>query len=103
MNQTLNALKIVIKAHPSLHWILRLQKEPYIHITEVGYTAVWFTDSGIRTHSCVIELDSMSRLSIVRLFNQLPATKIMQNGKYDLAYLARYNAAPETIYGILQH
>ena len=70
-------------------------KEPYIHITEVGYTAVWFTDSGVRTHSCVIELDSMSRLSIVRLLNQLPAAKIMQNGKYDLAYLARYNAVPD--------
>lgn len=69
-------------------------KEPYIHITEVGYTAVWFTASGIRTHSCVVELDSMAKLSIIRNINSLPTAKVMQNGKYDCSYLARYNAVP---------
>lgn len=73
-------------------------KEPYIRITEVGYTAVWLGSDGdkssIRTHSCVIRLDSMAKLSIIRRLNALPAAKIMQNGKYDCAYLSRYNAVP---------
>lgn len=69
-------------------------KEPYIHITEVGYTAVWFVDGKLVTHSTVVQLDSMSKLAMVRQFNQLPAAKVMQNGKYDISYLARYNAIP---------
>ena len=69
-------------------------KEPYIHITEVGYTAVWFTGGKLRSHSCVVILDSMSKLAIIRQLNALPAAKVIQNGKYDLSYLARYNAIP---------
>ncbi len=70
-------------------------KEPYIHITEVGYTAVWLSAEGkVKTHSCVITLDSVSKLAMVRQLNQLPAAKVMQNGKYDSAYLSRYNAVP---------
>lgn len=70
-------------------------KEPEIHITEVGFTAVWLdTDKGIRTRSIVIVLDSMFKLAIVRTLLDLPAAKIMQNGKYDIAYLSRYNAIP---------
>lgn len=69
-------------------------REPQVHITEVGYTAVWFDNNTVRTHSCVVELDSLSKLSIIRSLNDLPAAKIMQNGKYDISYLARYNAVP---------
>lgn len=73
-------------------------KEPYIHIGEVGYTAIWFRPDGngspYTSHSCVIELDSMAKLAIVRQLNDLPAAKVMQNGKYDLSYLTRYNAVP---------
>lgn len=69
-------------------------KEPYIHIKEVGYTAIWISPSGIRSHSCMVTLDSLSKLAIIRTLNDLPAAKIMQNGKYDCAYLSRYNAIP---------
>lgn len=73
-------------------------REPYIHITEVGYTAIWFRPDGsgspFTSHSIVIELDGMDKLAIVRQLNSLPAAKIFQNGKYDLSYLARYNAVP---------
>lgn len=69
-------------------------KEPYIHIKEVGYTAIWISPSGIRSHSCMATLDSVSKLAIIRTLNDLPAAKIMQNGKYDCAYLSRYNAIP---------
>jgi DNA polymerase I-like protein with 3'-5' exonuclease and polymerase domains len=60
----------------------------------VGYTAVWFADSGITCRSYVIPCDSDFALSWIRKFNALPVGKIFQNGKYDLAYLARYNAVP---------
>lgn len=69
-------------------------KEPYVHITEVGYTAVWFSGNSIRTYSIVIELNSTSKLAMVRQLNDLAVAKIFQNGKYDLSYLARYNAVP---------
>lgn len=69
-------------------------KEPYIHIKEVGYTAIWISPSGIRSHSCVCILDTTSKLAIVRQMNELKAAKVMQNGKYDISYLARYNAVP---------
>jgi DNA polymerase I-like protein with 3'-5' exonuclease and polymerase domains len=62
----------------------------------VGYTAISIdSKSGsIVTHSYVIPCDSDFALSWIRKFNSLPAAKILQNGKYDLAYLARYNAVP---------
>ena len=63
-------------------------------ISCVGYTAIWFTDSGtIRTHSCVVPFDSEFFLAWIRKFNwELQAPKILQNGKYDISYLLRYNA-----------
>lgn len=70
-------------------------KEPYIHMREVGYTAVFFPKAPgevLRTHSCVCEIDSPFKLALIRNINDLPAAKILQNGKYDLSYLARYNA-----------
>lgn len=66
-------------------------KEPEIHIREIGFTAVWLSADSVRTHSCVLELDSVSKLAIARQFAALPAPKLLQNGKYDLSYLARYN------------
>jgi len=57
----------------------------------VGYTAV-FPD--LSTSSVVIPCDSDFNLTWIRKFNGLPAPKVFQNGKYDLAYLSRYNAVP---------
>lgn len=61
-------------------------------ITCIGYTAVFMDGNTIRTHSSVLWLDSMFAVAWMRKFNSLPAPKILQNGKYDCAYLARYNA-----------
>lgn len=55
----------------------------------VGYTAI-FDD--LSTESYVIPCDSMFNLTWIRKFNQLEAPKVFQNGKYDHAYLARYDA-----------
>lgn len=73
---------------------IETKKDPEIQITEVGYTAVWLSGNKIKTHSCVVTLDSMSKLAMIRQLNLLPAAKVMQNGKYDSAYLSRYNAVP---------
>lgn len=57
----------------------------------VGYTAV-FPD--LSTASVVIPCDSSFNLTWIRKFNELPAPKVFQNGKYDIAYLSRYDAVP---------
>lgn len=60
----------------------------------VGYTAIFICESTgkLSTNSSVLPVDSEFAITWVRKFNLLPAPKILQNGKYDLAYLARYNA-----------
>lgn len=70
-------------------------KDP-LSITCIGYTAAFIDSNGIiSTHSCVLPIDSMYAVIIMRKFNwELKAPKIFQNGKYDNAYLSRYNAVP---------
>lgn len=58
----------------------------------VGYCGVWITDNSITTHTVVIPLDELFFLTWMRKFNNLPAAKILQNGKYDHAYFFRYNS-----------
>lgn len=60
----------------------------------IGYTAIFIcpTTGTISTHSSVLPLDSMFAVAWMRRYNLLPAEKILQNGKYDCAYLARYSA-----------
>jgi DNA polymerase I-like protein with 3'-5' exonuclease and polymerase domains len=61
----------------------------------VGYTAILDTPQGFATRSIVIPLTDEWALQQVRRFNNLPAPKIFQNGKYDNSYLLRYNSAPK--------
>jgi DNA polymerase I-like protein with 3'-5' exonuclease and polymerase domains len=60
----------------------------------VGYTAIFLNgDGSFRSHSCVFPIDSEYFLGWMRRFNwDLKAPKIFQNGKYDNAYLSRFNA-----------
>lgn len=63
----------------------------------IGYTAIFLDRATGRftTHSCVLPIDSMYAVSLMRKFNwELKAPKIFQNGKYDISYLSRYNAVP---------
>lgn len=70
-------------------------KEPEIHIKEIGFSSIHISASGeVSIHSCVLILDSMSKLAMARQLCDLPAPKIMQNGKYDCSYLSRYNIIP---------
>lgn len=59
----------------------------------IGYTGVFLSKEGeITTKSYVLPIDSMWALAWMRKINDIPAQKIFQNGKYDNAYLLRYNA-----------
>lgn len=59
----------------------------------IGYTAIFIDGKSISTHSCVLPLDEMYAVAVMRKFNwELKAPKIFQNGKYDVSYLSRYNA-----------
>ena len=56
----------------------------------VGYTAI-FADGSCS--SVVIPCDSVYNLSYIRKFNwEIKCPKVLQNGKYDIAYLQMYNA-----------
>jgi DNA polymerase I-like protein with 3'-5' exonuclease and polymerase domains len=59
----------------------------------IGYTAVLVCgDGSINLRSFVLPLSDEFALAWMRKINSLPAPKIFQNGKYDNAYLLRYNA-----------
>lgn len=73
-----------------------------LQIKCIGYTGIFISSTGIvSTKSLVLPLmgcsltpdDVLFNLSIARKFNWgLKAPKILQKGKYDCAYLARWNA-----------
>src|SRR3972149_1440071 len=68
--------------------------EDDLAITCSGYCGVWFdaVTKRIRFHSIVIPLKDEYDLAWIRKFNQLPAPKIFQNGKYDNTYFLRWRA-----------
>lgn len=67
-------------------------KEP-LAIRCIGYTAVCRNlDGTVALYSYTLPLDSLWALAWMRRINALPVPKTLQNGKYDCAYLFRYNA-----------
>lgn len=71
----------------------------------IGYTAI-FLDSvtgKLSSHSCVLPIDSEFAIAWMRKINWLPVPKIFQNGKYDVAYLARYDAPVQCWYWDTAH
>lgn len=69
-------------------------KDP-MQITCIGYTALFLhADGSMSCKSAVLPINDMFDVAWMRKFNTLPAAKIFQNGKYDISYLSRYNAAP---------
>lgn len=59
----------------------------------LSYTGFFYNVKGtITSMSVVLPMDSEYNLSIMRKWNNLPAPKVLQNGKYDVSYLSRYNA-----------
>lgn len=64
----------------------------------VGYTGLFYSFGNWTSESVVIPCDSMHNLTAIRILNSIPVPKIFQNGKYDIAYLQSYNAAPVCYY-----
>lgn len=61
----------------------------------IGYSAVIACPhtGTFSIHSCVLPLDSLYAVSLMRKMNwELKAPKVLQNGKYDHLYLARWSA-----------
>lgn len=75
-----------------------IETTPDLRISCVGYTAVFVTGNPSRlvTSTYVIPLTDEFALTWIRKLNALPVPKVFQNGKYDCAYLSRYNAVPES-------
>ena len=69
----------------------------------IGYTFVHLSSGVPVTQSYVLPLDSEWALAAMRQINQVPVPKIFQNGKYDVSYLLRYNAAPTSWYWDTAH
>jgi len=55
----------------------------------IGYTGI--TASGV-CMSYVLPMDTMQAVAWMRTLNYIQPAKVLQNGKYDIAYLAMYNA-----------
>jgi DNA polymerase I-like protein with 3'-5' exonuclease and polymerase domains len=61
-------------------------------ISCIGFTGIFISlDGTTTTHSLVIPMDSTYNLEAARRFCALEVPKILQNGKYDASYLARFN------------
>lgn len=72
-----------------------IETDPSLRITCIGYTAVFLSGSSdITTRTITIPLTDEVALAWIRKLNDLPMPKVFQNGKYDIAYLSRYNAVP---------
>lgn len=63
---------------------------PYKKITMIGYTGYDIKSNTSR--SFVMPLDSMEAVYAMRRMNDLDVPKVMQNGKYDSAWLFAYSA-----------
>ena len=60
-------------------------------ITCISYCAMFVSNTGqLSTHTIVIPFISEFFISWIRKFNTLDGSKILQNGKYDMAYLTRF-------------
>ena len=57
----------------------------------IGFTCLTMVDGSYISRSTVLPLNSMFAYDIAEKFLKVPAPKILQNGKYDINYLLRYN------------
>ena len=65
----------------------------YLRITMISYTTVHLTDDGkYRTTSWVLQIKTLEDLQMMRMANEHPCAKVLQNGKYDALYCARWMA-----------
>lgn len=68
---------------------IETKKDP-LTITCIGFAAVRFSDDCISVSCYVVPFDSEFAVSCCRKFASIERPKILQNGKYDIAYLLRF-------------
>lgn len=68
-------------------------KDP-LRIRCISWSAISLRDTGISIESGCLVIDSEWALAWMRRINAIAIPKIFQKGRYDLAYLQRFNAAP---------
>lgn len=68
-------------------------------ITCISFCGAVFNKTNMTVMNVVIPMNSLFNVEVCRVFAALPAPKIFQNGKYDIAYLLRYNI-PVTNYAM---
>ena len=70
-----------------------------LSITCIGYCALFISDTGqLSSHSIVLPFTSQFFITWADKFNQLDGAKVLQNGKYDISYCARYGISPTHYY-----
>lgn len=91
-----NELALYTKFSGSNCFLIAVDIETYKEnatIRCISYTGFFYDEAGLMwSISVVLPMDSEYSLSIMRKWNNLPAPKVLQNGKYDISYLSRYNA-----------
>lgn len=60
-------------------------------ITCISFTGMQLRGGRMTTMTVVVPADDMYNILFIRLMCSSPAPKVLQNGKYDIAYLLRYN------------
>lgn len=69
---------------------IETKKDP-LTITCIGFAGIKFTRVGITVTCFVVPFDSEFAVACCRKFAAIPVPKILQNGKYDISYLLRFN------------
>lgn len=75
-----------------------LVDDPDRSITCIGFTGVTINSAtkNFSTFTLVVPFDDMYNVIFIRILLNLPTPKVFQNGKYDIAYLLRYNCIPSS-------
>lgn len=77
---------------PQIAVDIETKRDP-LSITHISYTGIeWTSKSTWKTWTFTHKIKEHQDLVIARLILNLPAEKIFQNGKYDNAYLSRFNS-----------
>lgn len=89
-----------LKKAPLIAVDIETSRDGLLRITHLSYTGVFFNvnTKQFYTKTYVLPINSMKAVHWMRAFNKLPASKIMQNGKYDSAYFLRYGCPLDNWY-----
>jgi len=68
-----------------------VRNDPLRSISCIGFCGAILHGNKITLRTVVVPMDDMFNVEFCRLLCDMPAPKVFQNGKYDIAYFFRYN------------